>query len=112
MEKSSKSVVDKHMCTAAGCTNSSGEHLCNRLTHSQLKEVFHKSLKDLLTEDPILKDLHKNITHQEVRFEISCYTMYKRKIDHTNVYTTEPDNQYLIKLFVFVLFCDCTLHSL
>ncbi|KAF2363850.1 Ubiquitin-related domain [Trinorchestia longiramus] len=36
------------------------------LSHSEMKEVFRKTLAKLLSSDPILHDLHPDITHQEV----------------------------------------------
>lgn len=37
-----------------------------QLNHPEMKEVFRRALSRLLADDPILHDLHPDLTHQEV----------------------------------------------
>lgn len=48
-----------------------------QLSHPELKEVFRRALSRLLADDPILKDLHPDMTHQEVSSEIEMMRLFK-----------------------------------
>ena len=56
-------------------SKSAANNLCldeqQQLNHTEMKEVFHKALAQLLTTDPILGDLHPDITHSEVTVLVS-----------------------------------------
>lgn len=60
-----------------------------QLTHTEMKEVFRKALAGLIASDPILSDLHPDMTHQEVRAIMGLIAMVNKgevsAVKHPNV---------------------------